>query len=1555
MAGRVNTKFVIVLTVVLVVLGLGVAAAMVLKARRDPGRYIARAEKLMVEGEYKDAAAQFGRAYSYEKSNDRRVEILLARAEALERVSAESTRDAQELMKSIEACWQKAVQLVPSNVEASEHLLELHHERAEAFSQYVNYWTNLYVSADQLLKYDPGNKAARRYRGISQIRRIEALNLGEVELNAAMDDLDQALADSPGDVDVIFHQAMGKLMAAGAAERVAEADKAEKLRAEADAKIDALVENNPDSIDAILAKYRYEIREGRRQRDQARIDEAMKLLDRAEKLLLKEDYVEQTRLVAAQLMNLDNETLKLDDGTEVRRGFYRAEQLLRHAAKLHPDDAMTLVSLGTVLGRQGRFDDALSFFLEAKKDRPVALNIQGLRAVEARAAAMKEAADLYLTQRERSRESAERDELLAKAEAQIDDLEELAGENSAMTNMMRGKIALVSRDYVAAISRLEKVSAQQEGRNVEVLNLLASAYRQAGQTGAAATTLEKLINLTAGSGRVPLGSFLELAELRLRSDEIDRASRLVDQVLGFVPDNTQALILKSQIEARKAMAADPTDREAAVGAGLAVLEKAKDKNDRAIVLQMANLHQQGGQTDQAIEILGSFHAQNPEDLAVLQQLVRIEAQVGRTDSAIARVKGAIESQPDNEVLKLLLSSLEGGETVGEQVENMIEQQEDPVERQLAFYRYYRQSGQSDKAAKALAEAARLAPNNVRVLSIQFDRMLADERFDDAEALVERAKQMNDGQGIDFANGAFWEGRLLIAKGDYLAASETLDRGLKQMPSNSQAQVLLGRALMMVGDANGAERALRRALELKPDEVSAWLLLHSIHDRRQQHDEALADLEQALKFGAGANEAVFNQYLNYLGQYGDASRAIEIRQRLAEQRPDAEGNRRALIQLYLDNQKPELAKAELDQLLAAHPDSLPNRAMEAVYLASQDRYDEGRAAILNYLQELSAENKDQAGDWATYARYLRAGNQVDDALAAYRKAAGKEDASAQPYTREMADWLFVLGRFDDAGEEYKKILAGPIKDDPQGKLVVWRRYVEALLNANKQAEAERQLSALLDQHPADAQSLLIRGLMLQQKLNDASLSEAQRQKIREQAELAYDQAVAYSRNSPMPHVQRAMFRFNNPDPQIQQLVRADLARAIELDGTAIRSRELMAQWYLRRGESDSAIEELRRLIAARPNYAPARARLAELYLVQGNRMPELDALLNESQKLMPNLPAWHQYRSRMYQAQRRFAEAEAELAKAYELDSSIGRLGEYAGLLVRMNRHAKALEVLADQPAEVSQDPTLLAVKARALYGLERTDEAIAAFNKALDLAGSRIGQVNSVIAQIQPAMTPQQQLELLLPRASTDSTGTIGLMVARLKLQYGQTDEALKELKGLAGRFEPRSALETERHRLLARSYYTTNQLAEARQSYEQVLEGAPRDLMALNNLAYLLADDLNEPAAALPLAQRAVDAVGNNRAQRANVLDTLGWVQFRNGDSRAAEETLKLSIGLSSMTANHIHLAKVYMATERQTRAKQELIVARKLAEEQKDQDALKQIDALMADLSKSATNAER
>jgi uncharacterized protein (TIGR03790 family) len=79
----------------------------------------------------------------------------------------------------------------------------------------------------------------------------------------------------------------------------------------------------------------------------------------------------------------------------------------------------------------------------------------------------------------------------------------------------------------------------------------------------------------------------------------------------------------------------------------------------------------------------------------------------------------------------------------------------------------------------------------------------------------------------------------------------------------------------------------------------------------------------------------------------------------------------------------------------------------------------------------------------------------------------------------------------------------------------------------------------------------------------------------------------------------------------------------------------------------------------------------------------------------------------------------------------------------------------------------------------------------------------------------------------------------------------------------------------LAMAYERAKAFDKAAAHYRAVLEQNPRSVVALNNLAYILADREKRPADALPYAQRAYTLAPGDP----NVADTLGWVYLLLGN----------------------------------------------------------------------------
>ena len=144
---------------------------------------------------------------------------------------------------------------------------------------------------------------------------------------------------------------------------------------------------------------------------------------------------------------------------------------------------------------------------------------------------------------------------------------------------------------------------------------------------------------------------------------------------------------------------------------------------------------------------------------------------------------------------------------------------------------------------------------------------------------------------------------------------------------------------------------------------------------------------------------------------------------------------------------------------------------------------------------------------------------------------------------------------------------------------------------------------------------------------------------------------------------------------------------------------------------------------------------------------------------------------------------------------------------------------------------------------------------------------------------------------------------------------------------------------VMASALHQTGQGEQARVYYERLVELMPDNASALNNLAYLLAEDLDNPGEALPLAERAVELNPKN----AQVLDTLGWIQFKLGRTDAARRTLESSIEVEALTANHLHLAELLIEQGYRAEAERHLQTVIDLAEQNNDSKMLERARELM------------
>ena len=137
----------------------------------------------------------------------------------------------------------------------------------------------------------------------------------------------------------------------------------------------------------------------------------------------------------------------------------------------------------------------------------------------------------------------------------------------------------------------------------------------------------------------------------------------------------------------------------------------------------------------------------------------------------------------------------------------------------------------------------------------------------------------------------------------------------------------------------------------------------------------------------------------------------------------------------------------------------------------------------------------------------------------------------------------------------------------------------------------------------------------------------------------------------------------------------------------------------------------------------------------------------------------------------------------------------------------------------------------------------------------------------------------------------------------------------------------------LATLYESRNEFDKAVDRYRRILAVDPQNGLALNNLAYSLAERLHQPKDALPIAEKAFRVL-----PQPIVADTLAWVQHLLGDDRTAAPLLeRAEAAMPTNVDILVHAGIVHAALHDLVRARKELDAALKADPKATDRDDVK------------------
>jgi tetratricopeptide (TPR) repeat protein len=271
---------------------------------------------------------------------------------------------------------------------------------------------------------------------------------------------------------------------------------------------------------------------------------------------------------------------------------------------------------------------------------------------------------------------------------------------------------------------------------------------------------------------------------------------------------------------------------------------------------------------------------------------------------------------------------------------------------LAFYK----SGAMAKAAEVLSSLHQEEPGDLQVILLLADSYLqmgelqqvidllapiAPQREQDrafsyllGTALIRKGR-VSEGQALvdgilrdaDSAEARFLLGTAAFMKQDYPHAVEEFSKAIQLNPALPSLYSYYGQALLLTGDADGADAAFRKELGSNPADFESNLMLGEILAQRGRVTEALVLLKQAM-----------------------------------QARPDSLEARYELGAAYLAAGQPEKARPELETLIARAPDSGPAhaelaKAYERLHLDRDAQRERAIAAKLSARTKPSAPDED----------------------------------------------------------------------------------------------------------------------------------------------------------------------------------------------------------------------------------------------------------------------------------------------------------------------------------------------------------------------------------------------------------------------------------------------------------------------------------------------------------------------------------------------------------------------------------------------------------------------
>ena len=668
-------------------------------------------------------------------------------------------------------------------------------------------------------------------------------------------------------------------------------------------------------------------------------------------------------------------------------------------------------------------------------------------------------------------------------------------------------------------------------------------------------------------------------------------------------------------------------------------------------------------------------------------------------------------------------------------------------------------------------------------------------------------------------------RTYEAKGEPKAAIIQLRNALQQKPADGEARLLLGRALLQVGDPVGAQRELRKALEYgQPTDVVLPLLARAMLDQGEASKlvTEFGDRKLSAPDAEAAFRATIGQAQLQLGKLSDAAASFNAAAALKPNYPPAQ---LGLARLMAAENKFDDASRLIDAVVAAHPKAAEAYALQSdIHLFRGDRvgaktsleqaiaadgsFLPARYALIQFL--INEKQFDAAAVQLDAARPLRSGDlraQYFDAVIAL----GKNDlVKARDMTQQVlkrapehvpslvlaAAVELQAGQAATAEGYLRKAVA--LAPEHSGAR---RMLVRTYLGAHQPAKALESIQPLLASGTrSDPQLLLLAGetYLANGDLKQASVYYASATDSKPQESLARTRLgqIALAKgdaDAGIRELEAAIALDGAPMQADMALIvghakKNDLNQALQAANAFAKkyptnplSQQLLGAVHTARKDLAAARAAFTKAVEINPTYLPAVVNLARLDIAEkkpGDARKRLDALIAKDPKNEQALLALAEVMGRTGAPADEIA---ATLKRAISVNpQSVEARLALISFYLRAKEFTTALSTAQDAAAALRNDPRILGALAQAHEAAGETNQAIDTLNRWATLEPGSATPLVRLAAMSAKRQDYPKTIDLLrkAKKLAPDDLGIARDLVIGYLLA-GKPEEAIKEAKSL--------------------------------------------------------------------------------------------------------------------------------------------------------------------------------